>query len=617
MTGMCGIAGAFGAEIATQELPALLERMLAAMAHRGPDDSGVSVSPEIGAGLACRRLSLVDLVTGHQPIATEDGRVLVVMNGEIYNHRELRAGLEQRGHRFRTSSDTEVVVHAYEEEGVDCLARLNGMFGLAVLDLAARTLLLARDAAGMKPLYWTRISSGYLFASEAKALFASGLVSPEANVDALATYLAVGYNPAPRTCFRGIERIPPGEYVVIEAGGVRRGTFWRMRFDHSGRVRGDRECAEELDATMRAAVKAHLDADVPVGAFVSGGLDSSLVAAYAAPLSSRPLKTFSLVFPEDPDIDESRFSRRLTAQLGTDHHEVEFRSCDLPGLLEKAVRHLEEPCSAGPALLTFHLASAASRHVKAVLSGEGSDELFAGYRWLRSEGYYRLRAFAARPLARALLRFAAEPRRIRALSILAAEDDARADAEWFRAFTPRIANSLLRPEWRSALDELAPLRLDPATAASCAGRLERRLALEFTRRLPEGILFFGDKMSMAHSLEVRMPFLDRQVIEFALALPSHLKIRDGREKYILSLLDGAIPEEIRRRRKAGLHYPERMLLSGKNKVFARDLMMDSGLFLERRLGRFLERALAGPGEQTRLVWMLLLLAAWRNEFFPR
>ena len=617
---MCGIAGIFDSGLAPQELPRLLERMVDAMLHRGPDDCGIAAFPELRAGLACRRLSIVDLVTGHQPLASEDGGVVVVMNGEIYNHRPLRAELEKRGHRFRSASDTETVVHLYEDQGLECLGRLNGMFGLAILDLRARRLVLARDATGMKTLYWTGTPSGFLFASEVKALLASRLVRAEPDWAAVDSYLAFSYVPAPLSCFRGIEKLPAGEYVVFEAGKVSRGAFWRLRFQNSQAPKSDAEYAADLEARLRAAVKTHLDADVPVGAFVSGGWDSSLIATFAAQLSSRPLKTFSLVFPDHPEADEGRFSRQLTAHLGTDHREVEFRAADVPATLAAAVRHLEEPCTTCPVLLDFRLASVAGREVKTVLGGEGADELFAGYRWLRSQVYYRLRRVVPRLLARTLQPLVAHPRLVRACAVLSARDGVSADVEWFRVLTNRRKDELLLPGRRpAAKPDAAPFYLHPETLASCTDLLQRRLGYEFTRRLADGILFAHDKMGMAHALEVRMPFLDRAVVDFALALPSRMKIRDGRAKYVLSLLVSQLPPDIARRRKLGLHYPERVLLAGSNQTFTREMLLDSaapdGLFQKRPLERLLGRSLSRPGEPMRLVWMLLFLQSWWNEFF--
>jgi asparagine synthase (glutamine-hydrolysing) len=619
---MCGIAGVFHSNVGAEELAALLGRMADSMVHRGPDDFGFSTVPHLGAGVACRRLSIVDLATGRQPILNEDGDIAVVLNGEIYNHRDLRVRLEGRGHRFRSAADTEVIVHLYEEEGVDCLGRLNGMFGLAVLDARERRLLLARDPSGMKSLYWTRVSGGLLFASEVKALAASGLVGLEPDWDGLDTLLAIGYAPAPGSCFRNIRKLPAGEYLVAQNGTVTGGTYWRLRFRNAQRPRSDEEHADELESRLRAAVRSHLDADVTVGAFVSGGWDSSLVATFAAEATPRPLKTFSIVFPEDPGLDESRFSRQLAARLGSDHRETEFRAADAPALLAKAVWHLEEPCTAAPVLVNYQLAAIAAREVKAVVSGEGSDELFAGYLWLRSDWYYPLRRVVPRAVARSLQRLFTDQRLFRVLGILGAEDEVSADLEWFRGFSPARKELLLATDRRASRSDTASARPHADTLATCVNRLQRRLSLDFTRRLANGILLIQDKTSMAHSLELRMPFLDRSVIDFAEGLPSDLKIRNGREKYVLSLLARRrLPPEIAQRRKLGLRYPERILLAPPMRSFARDLLLGSakpgGLFRKDRLESEFDRIFRPPGEQSRQGWLLLYLQSWWNQFIDR
>ena len=322
---MCGIAGFFNSRFSAEEAPRILDRMNDSLIHRGPDEAGTLVVPELNAGLASRRLSIVDLATGRQPISNEDGSIHVVLNGEIYNHRERRAELESRGHRFSTHTDTEVIVHLYEEHGDDFLPLLDGMFGLAILDTSRQRLLLARDRCGMKPLYFANGPSGFLFGSEIKALLAAGHpASPDpAGID---TYLSFGYVPAPLTCFEGVEQLPAGHYLVVEPSGPRQETFWRFAFDHSNPTRDEHEYVEELDALLTAAVKSHLAADVPVGLLVSGGWDSSLVAATAKSLIDAPLKTFSVIFPDAPEADETSYQRTMADHLGSEHHEAEFRA---------------------------------------------------------------------------------------------------------------------------------------------------------------------------------------------------------------------------------------------------------------------------------------------------
>ena len=616
---MCGIAGIFQAKLSQEELNESLRRMSASLVHRGPDEAGSVLLAEIPAGLAARRLSIVDIEHGSQPVHNEVGTVVAVFNGEIYNHDSLREQLAGKGHRFRSRCDSEVIVHLYEEYGGDCLTRLHGMFGLAVVDVPRRRLLLARDGPGMKPVYFAETSHGFLFASELKALLASGLVAAQPDPRAIDTFLAAGFFRAPQSGFRGIEKLPAGHSIVVSPDGIERRTFWRLSYDNSHPAAPEEDYARELEHLLGAAVKSHLAADVPVGAFVSGGWDSSLVAAYAAEASGRPLKTFSIVFPEDRRTDESRYSRLLAHHLGTDHHEIEFRTSQLPELLPAVTRHLEEPCSAAPAILIYQLSSLAVRHVKTVISGEGADELFGGYSWVGVNGHYRLRPFLPRAPLRLLSDLLDHPRRRRVCRVLGARDDLAADAEWFRGFSPLEKRRLLRPDLRAGGPDLEPLRMEPETLASCADRLQRRLGLDFTGRLSDCILSEADKMSMAHSLETRMPFLDRSVIDFALRLPSAMKVRNGRGKYILSLLARRLPGEIAGRTKQGLGFPAGRLTREPLRSFVREFLLDprSGdaplnrAYVEARLGQWLNPSY----REYRRVMMLIFLQGWWNEFF--
>ena len=446
---MCGIAGIFEADMAPEELQAALERMELSLLHRGPDEGAVRIFKEPRGGLSVRRLSIVDLEHGSQPCANEDSTVFTLLNGEIYNHRELRKDLQDRGHRYRGDSDTETVVHLYEEYGIECLGRLRGMFALAIYDTARRQLLLARDGAGMKPLYFARTDRGLLFASDARTVFASGLVRPEANPAAIDAYLAIGFVPAPLSAFRGLERLRAGEYLVAGSGGFRQGHFWRYRYGSIHPRTTDEDYSAELDSLLSAAVRSHLAADVPVGAFLSGGWDSSLTASLAARSMSRKLKTFSIVFPDDPGADESRFSRLMALRLGSDHHEIEFRSSLMPDLVPKITRAIEEPCAKVPAGVLYVLASLAHGHVKAVLSGEGADELFAGYEQFRVNLPYVLRHFVPRRAARLAAGACQHVRLRRGLRVLGAKDGRTADGEWDRLFTPEDKRGILSADFQS------------------------------------------------------------------------------------------------------------------------------------------------------------------------
>ncbi len=613
---MCGIAGIFGAELPGQELVRLLEAMNDAQAHRGPDESGTVWHEALGAGLASCRLSIIDLEHGRQPIAREDGTIHVVLNGEIYNHHPLRDELASKGHHFGTRSDTEVLVHLYEESGESLLGRLEGMFALAILDTRRQRLLLARDGPGMKPLYLAETPHGFLFASEAKALFATQLISPEPDPAGIDAYLSWGCAPAPMSMFRGVRKLPAGHYAVIDRSGFREGTFWRFQYQPLTVRKSEEEYAEELHTVLARAVRSHLAADVPVGAFLSGGWDSSLTTTLAAQVAGRRLKTFSVVFPEDPGMDESRYSRQMAQHLGTDHYEIEFRASRMPEVLPKLTRSLEEPCTAAPAGPVFTLASLGAGHVKTVISGEGADELFGGYEWVRLEWPYRIRRVAPHWPFRLAGKFASG-RASRALRILGATGDRAADAEWRRYLAPETKSALLKPEYRGDRSDIAPVLLPDEILAPCSDSLQRRLAFDFTSRLAEGILFMTDKVSMAHSLEVRMPFLDRAVVDFALRLPSSMKVQHAREKRVVAALARRLlPREIAERRKHGLGYPKNFWRRPSLAPFVRQFLLDPGAespFVRSALEKHVTRWLAGNAPRGALSG-LIFLQYWWNEF---
>lgn len=614
---MCGIAGIFNSELRPEDLGTALAAMERCLRHRGPDEGSVRILPECAGGLAVRRLSIVDVEHGQQPVVNEDGTILAVLNGEIYNHQELRKALRSHGHRLRTESDTEVLVHLYEHHGTECLERLSGMFALAIFDTRERRILLARDRAGMKPLYWAQVRRGFVFASEAKALFASGMIRPEPDLESLDSYLALGYIPAAATAFRRVRKLAAGEYMMVEATGARSGRFWEYRYPDVTAMSDEETYAGELEALLSSAVGSHLQGDVPVGAFVSGGWDSSLVASMAAEKSGKRLKTFSIVFPEDPGSDESRFSRLIAQSLGSEHYEIEYRNSLLPALMPKIARHLDEPCSNVPVAVGFVLASLAGAHVKTVLSGEGADELFGGYDWLRTSYPYALRRWVPRWPARLAARYFGPSRLRTGLRFLGAPDTQTADAEWGRGFTPEDKQQVMLPEFRAAGPDVEPALVRPEILATCKDDLARRLAFEFKGRLADAILFAHDKMSMAHSLEVRMPFLDTAVVDFALRLPSRMKIRDGREKVVLGCVARRrLPAEIAARRKKGLAYPDGFWSRPPCEGYARELLLDGSRksLLDRKyLERNLPKWLAGGKKGTALITRLVFLENWWNE----
>lgn len=610
---MCGIAGIFDARIALKDYATILGRMGDAIVHRGPDQQGVRVLPEVPAGLRSCRLSLVDLARGGQPMANEDDTVHLVFNGEIYNHRQLRHELQAKGHTFRSECDTEVVVHLYEDHGIDCLARLHGMFALAIVDTRKRRLLLARDSIGMRCVYWTHTPAGLLFGSEIRAIVASGLYERRPDAVAVRTFLHASYVPSPLTGFDGVRKLPPAGWLTVEDGKVREGRFWLPRFRSDGPSRTEGEQADRLRQLLESATTSHIDADVPVGVFISGGLDSSTIALLAAELRPRKLKSYSIVFPEDPGADESRFSRLIAGRIGSDHREIEFRLDDLREMLATVARAVEEPSLRSPWVLDHLLAKHASADVKAVLTGEGADELFGGYPWLRNRPYSlgeSFNGFFPRPLAGYLATRLRDYRARRLFRALAAPGRRALDLEWYHHLSPPVGYDCLSPDLTSIEPNLDLLLPAQETMASCRDRLQRRLAIELWGRLPDGILLPSDKVSMAHSLEVRMPFLDHSIVEYALALPSQFKIKKQSEKHVLKLASGA-PQEIVKRQKFGLRYGAAM-----DPVLARmaqDILLDARDLCPYIHRDAVESALAADRVSRLMLLHPVMLQCWWSE----
>lgn len=612
---MCGIAGFYDFNGDGQTLQRSLEVMCAAMYHRGPDEGGMHLEPGLGAGLGVRRLGIVDPRHGSQPLSNEDRSVVVVCNGEIYNHRELRTGLETRGHRLNSHSDCEVIAHLYEERGIDFLGQLNGMFALALLDRHRGRLLLARDPVGMKQLYWARTEQGIAFASEARALFTAGFIDPRPDWEMLGAYFSFGWVPSPGTAFAGLNRLERGTRLVADQNGmgVERYRVPRFRLPEEERSLG--EYSSELGRLLESSVATHLDADVPAGLFLSGGWDSSLVSLYAARRSEKPLDSYSLVFPDDPDSDEARFSRQVSRLIGSRHHEVEVRDADVLEALNPTSLALEEPVTTAPTQLEYILSRTAGQSLKMVLGGEGSDELFAGYGRFANSPLHRLRRALPSFLFPDFVARFLPGRWGRAWRFMSAADDEQAHQQLLSLYTAESAAPLLR----SGFGQGGPASpaLDSRTRDSYRDHLDLRLAVELAGRLADGILFAIDKTSMAHSLEVRMPFLDQGVVGFAHRLPSAFKVDGTQMKAVMEPLARELPADIARRAKQGLHVPPRIYRSATLRNYYAETILqtslDSGLFHHRRLERWVGRrtAHAGPAAQ---LWPLCHFCLWWNNF---
>ena len=616
---MCGIAGIFNFDPHRPVDVALLRAMNAAITHRGPDEDGFYVNGPVG--LANRRLSIIGLADGRQPIANEDETVWTVFNGEIYNYPDLRRELTARGHTFRTGTDTEVLVHLYEDEGENFVRRLNGMFAIALWDDRRRRLLIYRDRLGEKPLYWIRTGGRLLFASEIKAILRDPAVDRSVDLEALYDYLSFQYNPRRETIFRGIARLKPGTMLEVTAAGVSERTYWEIpaRVDAP---RSEDEYLETLRELLRDSVRRRLLSEVPLGAFLSGGIDSSVIVGLMTEALARPVQTFSVGFKVAGGYDESPHAARVAKHFGADHHTLVVESMDVERLLPQTVYSLDEPIADFAAIPTFLVSEFAREHVKVVLTGEGADELFAGY------DHYRLAAMLARyqrlpgGLRRALsaLGAVAPPRLAKALA--AGALDPLAGFRLVKSvFRPADLERLLSGDVRARLNGVAT-QPDFARIFARAGHLDalnRYLLVDLATWLPEDLLMKVDKMSMSVSLEARVPFLDHRIVELAAGMPSTLKWRGG-GKYILKrLATGLVPQEIIDRPKHGFRLPLDRWFRAELRPMAEDLLLgraarERGFFEPAAVAGLWSRYVGGRDEGFMQIWTLINFELWCRAF---
>jgi len=636
---MCGIAGKLVDGLGARVEPGLVHRMTAALEHRGPDAQGVWTDG--GIGLGSRRLAVIDLSDrAAQPMANEDGAIRLVFNGEIYNFRELRVELEARGHRFRSDSDTETIIHLYEDEGAGCVRRLDGMFAFALWDARTRSLLLARDRLGQKPLFYWHDGHSLVFGSEPKALLQDDTVPAEPDLEAIHHYLTYGYVPSPWSAFRNMRKLAPAHYLVARAGQVEITRYWSLSYE-SKREESEATLIEELDHLLGQAVERRLMADVPVGALLSGGLDSSAVVALMRRATNGPIRTFSIGFDE-PAYDERRFARSVATEFGTEHHELTVRP-DAATLLPQLVYHYNEPFADSSALPAWCLSEMASRQVTVALSGDGGDESFLGYD-----------RYAASILAAKLDRV---PRPLRRLAARGAgwlvSGSARSTTTRLRRFVSALATDPVRRygRWLSVtLDEQkqelytrdfarqsrgmggagdqgdnSSLRLlEQRWAESDATSDVEKLAhTDIVMYLPDDLLVKMDIASMAHSLEVRSPLLDHHVVEFAARLPVSMKLRGRTSKYLLKqVIATQLPSAVLDRPKAGFGVPLDDWFRGSLRDTARDVLLgkratERGYFEPATVRRYLDDHAKGRAQHHARLWSLLMLELWHRTFIDR
>lgn len=617
---MCGIAGFVTEEPADESL---LRAMCETIRHRGPDDEGYFVSD--GVGLGMRRLAIIDLVTGKQPIFNEDGSIAIVYNGESYNFPELKRDLESKGHRFKTQTDTECVVHLYEEYGDRCVEHLRGMFAFAIWDGRRKRLLLARDRAGKKPLYYRQTAKGIWFASELKGLLEDPSLAREVDPVALHHYLTFQYVPAPRTIFKGVQKLPPAHTLSFENGKVALNRYWDL--DYSSKIDvAENEAAEMLRAHIREATQIRLISDRPLGAFLSGGMDSSIVVAAMAESSSEAVKTFTIGF-EDQGFDERRYARLVSERFSTDHHELVVRPA-IQEILPKLVWHYDEPFADSSAVPSYYVAQMAAREVVVALNGDGGDESFGGY------DRYAALALSSRipgPL-RGLGRGAAlaipqkiNPRSFpgRAKRFLAAGAGAEGDryAHLISYFNHGQKNGIYTDEMKSSVAGVDSADLIRRAFAESDGRdvIDRVLDVDVQTYLPGDLLTKMDIATMANSLEARSPLLDHKVMEFAASLPSEMKVRGTTGKVLLrKAARGWIPDEVIDRPKMGFGVPISTWLRRELRETAHDALTDvtareRGYFEPSGVKRLLAEHESGIDHSNR-IWALLMFELWHREF---
>ena len=628
---MCGIAGVIFTDPARPASAGQLHAMCEVMRHRGPDDEGLWQGP--GAGLGMRRLSIIDLAGGRQPIANEDGSLRVVLNGEIYNFQELRQGLLARGHRFRTQSDTEVIVHLYEDIGDACVEQLRGMFAFALWDAKRKRLLAARDRVGKKPFHYVQQPDRLLFASEIKSLLVDPAVPRDVDPAALDQYLTFEYVPGSRTMFRAIRRLPPGHRLIWEEGRLRVEPYWQLVVAPEP-SRSRAYWRDALHEELREAVRLRLISDVPLGVLLSGGLDSSTIVALMREVTNGDIRSFSIGF-EDHSYNELAYARAVAQRFGTTHQEFVVRP-DAGRLVEQLVRHFDEPFADVSAIPTFLVCQMARQHVTVALGGDGGDELFGGYDAYLAQGLAALYERVPRALRTGVVKRVADQlwptaqkkgwvnrtkRFIEGFEHPAAIGHAR----WMVFLSLREKGALYTSQFKALLngaDGYEPV-LSAGRRFADLDPLSRAMAVDVLTYLPDDILVKVDRMSMAASLEVRAPLLDHRVVELAARIPSGLKVRGWHTKIILrEVMEGRLPPAIFRKPKQGFSMPVKNWLRGELRdlmrtVLAPERLRAHGYVVPEVVSGWVAEHLAGRANHAHRLWSLMMLELWHDHYIDQ
>lgn len=623
---MCGISGIFEFDQARTVEREAVHRMNESLRHRGPDDEGIFV--DLGIGLGHRRLSIIDVAGGHQPICNEDGTIWVLLNGEIYNYPDLSRDLLAQGHRFTTRSDTEAIVHLYEEYGEECFAKLRGMFAIAIWDSGKRRLLLARDRIGKKPLYYYADRSRFIFGSELKAILAADGVPRTIDSLAVCDYFSLSYIPAPRTVYKNVRKLQPAHYLVVTNEGIREVPYWRLSFSKV-QDRREEEWCELIREQLYEATRIRLMSEVPLGAFLSGGVDSSSIVAMMSQLMDRPVTTCSIGFSAQ-EFDESAFARQVASQFHSDHHEdvVEVEALDV---IDKLAWHYDEPFADSSAVPTYYVSKMARRRVTVALGGDGGDENFAGYRrYVFDRMENRMRGLVPAPVRRSVFGplgrwypgLAWAPRPLRAKATL--QSLSRSPLEGYfnsiSVFRPDEKAQLFTRDFQQQLadyDSLEVLRkhYDDADTADPLSRIQY---VDIKTYLPDDILAKVDRASMAVSLELRAPILDHKFMELVASIPSDLKLRGRTGKYIFKkAMEPLLPRDILYRPKQGFAIPLDRWFRGELKDLAYDLVITNnkdGILDRNYLSAIWKQHQAGRFDRSAYLWTVLMFRKWQQVF---
>jgi asparagine synthase (glutamine-hydrolysing) len=625
---MCGICGKiyFDEErtVPTDEL----RRMSRTLVHRGPDGEGVWTDGNVG--LAHRRLSIIDLrPEAGQPMCNEDGTVWITFNGEIYNFQELRADLQARGHVFRTNSDTEVIVHAYEQYGRECLDHLRGMFAFAIWDTRSRTLFLARDRVGKKPLYYFADGERFIFASEVKAIFADPFVPRKPDPTAIDHFLALGYVPAPLAAFRGVRKLPAAHWLELRNGCLQIGRYWKLQYLPKRKI-SFADAAAELQWRFAEAVRLRLVSDVPLGAFLSGGIDSSAVVAFMARGTNRPVRTFSVGF-EDEGFDERPFARLVADRYGTEHTELVVEA-PVREVLPRVVSYYDEPLGDPSIVPSYAIAEVTRKYVTVVLNGDGGDENFAGYNRYITDCLFGRADAIPRGVRQSLLatirllpsdwRKRIPMSKIAKLAELAGLQSGRRYARWFGHFTPEQRESLYTADFRAEMTESDPeMRFMEKFAQHGNGhRVDTILDVDVSLYLADDLLVKMDRASMAHSLEARSPFLDHVFMEFVASLPANMKLKQKQTKRVLkAAMRGVVPDTVLDRPKMGFGAPIAKWLRNELYEMTGDILLSSralqrGYFHPKAVTVLFKEHCEAQRDHAELLWDLLIMELWHRTY---